>query len=148
MKKLTFFYALLLLSVASFAQSTFADDAKTSFESIKKYSFKNSYEYVITFDDALNASVFVKPNCDYMIFFVYDNTDHPVPNFKAYLMTADSEAKKKYSAKSADITQIGAARVAQIKFSTQVFVSGKDQMPVKIEAKPKAKIYIFEKKRG
>jgi hypothetical protein len=146
MKKLVSSFLLLFFAFTSMAQSTFSEDLKTVFETIKTGAFKNSYQYVITYADADNASVFVKEKHDYMIFYVYDNTDRPVPNMKAYLMTPDNEVKKRYTAKSVDLGQIGVARVAQIKFSTRKFTGDKDKQPVKIEASPKSTIYIFERK--
>lgn len=136
-----------VFSLGVSAQSTYQEDLKTVFEAIKSGVFKNEYKYVITYSDAKDASIFVKESSDYMIFFVYDNTERPVPNMKAYLMTPDNEVKKKYTAKAVDLGQIGAARVEQIKFSTRKFSDDKDKQPVKIEANPKSTIYIFERTR-
>ncbi|ULQ56492.1 hypothetical protein KJS94_17720 [Flavihumibacter rivuli] len=135
--------AFLFILNSSFAQSSFKDDAKTVFETIKSNMFKNGYQYQITFENASDASMFVKEKTDYMVFFVYDNSGYPAPDFKLYLMNPDNEMKKKYSARPDDVGQVGVARVARAKFATKKFTGDKDKYPIKIESKPNANIYIF-----
>jgi hypothetical protein len=142
MKKILILFLLLGASVYSYCQ-TYADDAKKAGEIIKSKAFKNSYKYMITFADAQNAAFNVKPNTNYAVMFVYDNTKRPLTNFKGYLMSKDSTLSKKYSQTSYYAGETGMARVKQIRFLTPAFAG--DTRPVKLEANPKATIYVFYK---
>ena len=112
-------------------------------ETIRTNAFKSGYQYLITYDQVNDASIYVKENTDYLVFFVYDNTNSPLTDFKGFLMTPDNELKKKYTAKPDAIGQIGAASVKRLKFTTRKFTGEKDKYPIKLEANPKATIYIF-----
>ncbi|KIC92814.1 hypothetical protein [Flavihumibacter solisilvae] len=145
MKRLTISLLACLVLVAAHAQTAvnYPNDVKTVLETIKTNAFKNGYQHMISYDETSNASLFVKQNTEYIVFFVYDNTSRPTPDFKGYLMTPDNELKKKYTAKPDDIGQVGAARVARLNFKTRKFADGHEQYPIKLEANPKATIYIF-----
>ncbi len=100
---------------------------------------------MIKFAATNQAAINVKPKTSYLIFFVYDNTTHPVPDFEAHLMTPDSALMKKYTVKPFDRGQIGVARAAQLQFTTpEKFVTG-DTKPVKLKADPQALIYVYYK---
>jgi hypothetical protein len=145
MKKFLLLSVLLATSAYAISQSgtTFSGDADKAFGLIKNGAFKNGYKYLIKFAVTNQAAISVSPNTSYLIFFVYDNSHHPAPDFKAHLMTPDSALMKKYTIRPFDRAQIGVARAAQLEFRTPPF-SGETR-PVKLEAKPKANIYVFYK---
>ena len=146
MKKYLLLALLLNVSIYAFCQtaSKFDADAETAFSRIKEAAFKNGYEYLIKFAGTNHAAINVKPNTGYVIFYVYDNTNHPAPYFKAFLMTPDSVLQKKYTLKPYDRAQVGVARAAQLQFRTPQFTG--ETRPIKLEAKPAANIYVFYKK--
>jgi hypothetical protein len=136
-------FALCICTV-SFSQSpNYRSDLATVFETVKGRAFKSGYKYVITYDSVNNASVFVKPNKSYLIYYVYDNKSWVSPNFLAYLMTDKKEIQKKYTASPLNVGSFRSASVSRLDFATKNF--GAEKLPVKIEAKPNATIYIFEK---
>jgi hypothetical protein len=102
------------------------------------------YSYLIKFANTNQGAISVRPNTSYLIFFVYDNTNHPAPDFKAHLMTPDSALMKKYTVRPFDRAQVGVARAAQLEFRTQQFNG--ETKPVRLEANPAANIYVFYKK--
>jgi hypothetical protein len=146
MKKFVLLSALLAISTYAICQSgsDFAGDADKAFGLIKNGAFKNGYQYLIKFATTNQGAINVEPSTSYLIFFVYDNTNHPAPDFKAHLMTPDSALMKKYTVRPFDRAQVGVARAAQLEFRTPQF-TGKTR-PVKLEAKPAANIYVFYKK--
>jgi len=146
MKKYILLGFLIAGMTAGFCQSStnFPGDADKAFGYIQKAAFKNGYQYMIKFGSTNHAAINVEPNTSYVIFFVYDNTNHPGTNFKAHLMTPDSALMKKYTLKPFDRAQVGVARGAQLDFRTPQF-SGETR-PVKLEANPQAIISVFYKK--
>ena len=147
MKKFLSLSFLMTISIYAICQTTssFAADADKAFARIKEGAFKNGYEYLIKFGPTREAAINVKPNTAYVIFFVYDNTNHPAPDFQVHLMTPDSALQKKYTLKPYDRAQIGVARAFQLQYRTPQFTAGETR-PVKLEAKPDANIYVFYKK--
>ena len=148
MKKFLLLSILLTGSACAICQtvSSFSGDADKAYGLIKNGAYKNGYKYLIKFGITRQAAISVTPNTSYLIFFVYDNTKHPVPNFKAHLMTPDSALMKKYTVRPFDRAQIGVARGAQLEFRTpQKFISGETK-PVKLVADPEALIYVYYKK--
>jgi hypothetical protein len=144
MKRIFITFILGLIFSGAMAQNNgYANDVATVLEIIKTNAFKNNYQYLMTYDNVSDASMFVKEKTDYQVFFVYNNSISIATDFKGYLMTPDNELKKKYTAKPDDIAQIGDARVKRLKFTTGKFSGEKDKYPVKLEANPKATIYIF-----
>lgn len=143
-------FMLLSLLMAGFisaicqSASTFPADADKAFGLIKNGAFKNGYKYMIKFAVTNQAAINVTPSTSYLVFFVYDNTNHPAPDFKAHLMTPDSALMKKYTVRPFDRAQVGAARAAQLEFRTPQFTG--ETRPVKFEATPPAYIYVFYKK--
>jgi hypothetical protein len=147
MKKIVLLSFLLAASIYAICQSAtdFSADADKAFGLIKNGAFKNGYKYMIKFATTNQGAISVEPNTGYLIFFVYDNTNHPAPDFKAHLMTPDSALMKKYTVRPFDRAQVGVARAAQLEFRTPQF-TGKTTRPVKLEANPPANIYVFYKK--
>jgi hypothetical protein len=147
MKKILLMSFLLAGSALAVCQSktSFSGDADKAYGLIKSGAFKNGYKYLIKFGLTNQAAISVKPNTSYLIFFVYDNSNHPAADFRAHLMTPDSALMKKYTVKPFDRAQVGVARAAQLQFQTLQFASG-DTKPVKLEANPQAIIYVFYKK--
>ena len=144
MKKLVVFLALCGFFFSGYAQSpNYKEDLAKVFETIKSRAFKNSFQYVITYDNVNDASFFVKPSKTYLVCYVYDISPRVVTNFKAYLMTDNKEIQKKYTGKPYDVGLIGSARVARLDIITPAFDG--EKRPIKIEASPAATIYIFEK---
>jgi len=141
---------LLFLAAGSFyaigQSSNFSGDADKAFAIIKNGAFKNGYDHMITFGPTNNAAINVTPNTGYLIFFVYDNSNHPATSFRAHLMTPDSALMKKYTLKPFDRAQIGVARGQQLEFRTPAKFTTGETKPVKLEAKPQAMIYVFQKK--
>ena len=122
----------------------FSADADKAYGLIRNGAYKNGYLYLIKFATTDHAAISVKPNTDYLVFFVYDNTNHPAPDFKAHLMTPDSALMKKYTVRPFDRAQVGVARAAQLQFHTPQFTG--ETKPVKFEASPPANIYVYYKK--
>jgi hypothetical protein len=148
MKKILLLTCILAVSAATFCQSAtgYTADVEKAFGLIKKGAFKNGYQYMIKFGPTNQAAINVKPNTGYLVFFVYDNTNHPGTDFEAHLMTPDSALMKKYTVVPFDRAQVGVARAAQLDFRTpQKFATGETK-PVKLEANPQAMIYVFYKK--
>jgi hypothetical protein len=147
MKKFLVLFCLLAGSVCAICQSTtnFPGDADKAYGLIRNGAFKNGYSYLIKFANTKQAAISVLPNTSYLIFFVYDNTNHPGTDFKAHLMTPDSALMKKYTVIPFDRAQVGVARAAQLEFRTAQFVSGATK-PVKLVANPPSNIYVFYKK--
>jgi hypothetical protein len=146
MKKFLFLSFLLAGSASAICQSasSFSGDADKAYGLIRNGAYKNGYKYLIKFESTHQAAIYVKPNTSYLIFFVYDNTNHPAPDFKAHLMTPDSALLKKYTVRPFDRAQIGVARGAQLEFHTPPFTG--EKRPVKLVANPEAKIYVYYKK--
>jgi hypothetical protein len=146
MKKLFFLSLLLTITATAICQSasTFSADADKAFGLIKNGAFKNGYKYLIKYGPTSQAAVNVDPLTSYLIFFVYDNTNHPATDFRAHLMTPDSALMKKYTVKPFDRAQVGVARGAQLEFRTPQFKTGATK-PVKLKADPQSIIYVFYK---
>ena len=91
MKKFSLLFFLLAGSICALCQSTgnYSGDVDKAFGLIRNGAYKNGYKYLIKFANTHQAAINVKPNTSYLIFFVYDNTNHPAPDFKAHLMTPD-----------------------------------------------------------
>ena len=146
MKNSLFVSVLMTVCVHAFGQAgnSFFGDADKVFGLAKEAAYKQGYRYLIKFNATNNAAINVSPNTGYVIFFVYDNTNMPVTDFNAHLMTPDRSLMEKYTLRPFDRAQVGVARVQQLEFSTGSF-AGKTK-PVKLEAKPPAFIYVFFKK--
>lgn len=139
-----------IFSLTLSAQSpTFKKDAASMEESIRNFSQKRGYSRVIKYDLTNLASVFILPNKDYGIFYVYDNTTGQAINFKASLVSDSDSLRTKYTLKPFEVSTQKSASVRLITFSTnKKMILDKDKLPVKIEADPKAIIYIYARPRG
>jgi hypothetical protein len=146
MKKFLLLFFLMAVSVFAICQSesNFSGDVDKAYGLIRNGAYKNGYKYLIKFAITNQAAINVTPNTSYLIFFVYDNSKHPVPDFRAHLMTPDSALMKKYTVRPFDRAQIGVARGAQLEFRTPAFTG--ETRPVKLVAKPQALIYVYYKK--
>ena len=148
MKKILSLSILLALSfcaVCQTAATNYPGDVEKAFGRIRTGAYKNGYNHLITFSNVHEAAINVQPGTQYLLFFVYDNTKNPVTDFKVFLMTPDSVLRKKYTARPFDRGQVGVARGEQLQFTTPAFAKGETR-PVKIEANPKATVYVFLKK--
>jgi hypothetical protein len=145
-KYLLYSFFLISFNSAICQSANFPGDAERAFGLIRNGAYKNGYDYLITFGPTNHAAINVNPNSGYLIFFVYDNSTHPQTNFKAYLMTPDSVLQKKYTARPYDRAQVGVARGAQLEFRTPTKFTTGETKPVKLEAKPQAIMYVFQKR--
>ena len=139
---------LMLLSVAcmsvSFAQSpTFKKDASDIAHAIKHKCLSGGYKLLINYNTTATASFYVKPGTNYLLYYIYDILPKKVVNFDAHLMTADSAMQRKYTNAPEDILVKGSAKVALLDFKTPAFE--KTRLPVKVNANPKAIIYVYYK---
>jgi hypothetical protein len=148
MKKFLLLVFLLAGSFSAICQTanSFSGDADKVAGLIRNGAYKNGYQYLVKFAGTNQAAISVAPNTSYLIFFVYDNTNHPKAAFQAHLMTPDSTLMKKYTVKPFDRGQVGAARAQQLEFRTPPKFASGDTKPVKLVADPKALIYVYYKK--
>jgi len=148
MKKFLLLSFLLAGTFSAICQSksNYAGDVDKAYGLIRNGAYKNGYKYLIKFASTNQAAISVEPNTSYLIFFVYDNTNHPKADFQAPLMTPDSALMKKYTLKPFDRAQVGVARGEQLEFRTpEKFITGETK-PVKLKANPPAYIYVYYKK--
>lgn len=149
MKRLLLSLVVFCLSNSLSAQSpTFAADAASVEQSIKEWRLKNGYELVIKFNRRTEASFFAEAWKDYAVFFVYDIHPKQAVNFKVGLLNPSKELMEKYTAQTSDLFVRNSARVEFLTFSTPAeLIDGMKQVPVKATADPKARIYIYQRKR-
>ncbi|MBO9570688.1 MAG: hypothetical protein J7497_00525 [Chitinophagaceae bacterium] len=144
--ELTILFTLCICSFSlaqtTTATSSYKEDVEKASRIITAEAHKYGYNKVISYDNVKDASMFVFPNKSYVIYYIYGKPD-VAPVFVAYLMHKDKAMRKKYSAQPYDIGVVGVARVSRVTFDTKNF--GYDKLPVKLEAKPNATIYIFQK---
>jgi len=148
MKKFLVLSLFMAGSVCAICQttSTFSGDADKVAGLIRNGAYKNGYKYMIKFASSNQAAISVTPNTGYLIFYVYDNTNHPRADFEAHLMTPDSALMKKYTVKPFDRGQVGVARAEQLDFRTPAKFTTGETKPVKLKANPAALIYVYYKK--
>jgi hypothetical protein len=128
----------------SFGQSpTFKKDVSEVAAAIKQRCSNNGYKLLINYNTTADASFFVKPGKSYLVFYIYDVSPRQVVEFNAHLMTADTALQQKYTSTPDDVLVKGSAKVALLKFTTPVFKS--TRLPIKVNADPKAVIYIYSK---
>ena len=146
-------YLLSLLCAAAIfstahAQSNFNKDAQTMESNMKSWTQKNGYRLLIKFADQGNGSFYAEPNQDYAIFYIYHFDANKTADFKAYLMTSSDSLREKYTAHPTEVASTGTAGGQIIQFSTnKKMLGGKAKLPVKLEANPKARIYVYHKTR-
>lgn len=140
------FLLLLLMISAScaFAQSpTYEKDSKEVAKAAKDRVVKNGYKSLINFNSTNGASFYIYPNKSYLILYIYDVEPNVATDFNAHIMSPDTAIERKYTAIPEDVLVQGSAKVAATRFRTPAFKESK--LPVKINANPKAKIYIYYK---
>lgn len=144
MKQMLLLLFSTIFSAVLFAQSpTFEADAAKIGNEIRSRTMKNGYVSLINYNATKDASFYVKPKKSYSIYFVYDINPRVIPKFNAHVMDPDKSIEKKYSAIPEDVLVMGSAKVAVLQFTTGAF--SKKKIPVKIDADPAAKIYIYYK---
>ncbi|MDI3318943.1 hypothetical protein [Pinibacter soli] len=127
-----------------FAQSpTYEKDSKDVAKAAKDRAIKNGYKALINFNATNGASFYIYPSKSYLILYIYDISPNVTTDFNAHIMSPDTAIEKKYTAIPEDILVHGSAKVAATRFQTPAFKESK--LPVKINASPKAKIYIYYK---
>ena len=148
MKKTFLFLSCLALAIAGLGQTTFSKDAEKMETNMKNWTLKNGYRLLIKFDLTNNASFYAQPNQDYAVFYIYDIDPKQDANFKAYLMTTNDSLREKYTAAPTEVAASGTAGGYYLKFSTnKKMIGGASKLPVKLEAAPKAKMYVYRKTR-
>jgi hypothetical protein len=149
MKKSLLIITCLTLTIASLGQSTtFSKNAVTLETNMKNWTLKNGYRLLIKFDLANNASFYAQPNQDYAVFYIYDIDPSIEASFKAFLMTPTDSLREKYTAVPTEVAKSGTAGGQVLQFSTnKKMIGGASKLPVKMEAAPKARMYVYRKTR-
>lgn len=148
MKKIALVFSCLVFALADQAQSpTFSKDAESLEGSMRTWCSKNGYSQQMKFALASDAAFYVLPNKDYAVFYVYDINPKSKVDFKAYLMTPVDSLKKKYSSTPYEVATANSAKAEVLQFSTSK-LGGAKQIPIKLEASPKARMYIYNRKRS
>jgi len=115
---------------------------------MEAWAQKNGYRLLIKFADQGNGSFYAEPNQDYAVFYIYHFDPSKPVDFKAYLMTPTDSLRQKYTAKPTEVASTGTAGGQVLQFSTnKQMLGGKSKLPVKLEAKPKARMYVYRKTR-
>ncbi|MBV4356512.1 hypothetical protein [Pinibacter aurantiacus] len=142
-QRLLLFFLLFNVSFA-FAQSpTYEKDSKEVAKAAKDRAVKNGYKSLINFNATNGASFYIYPSKSYLVLYIYDISPNVATDFNAHIMSPDTAIERKYSAIPEDVLVHGTAKVAATRFKTPAFKESK--LPVKINANPKAKIYIYYK---
>ena len=149
MKKSLFLLGWLAIAIIGQAQSkTFSKDAQTMESNMKSWTTKNGYRLLIKFDLANDASFYAQPNQDYAVFYISDINPNIENKFVAYLMTPSDSLREKYTAKPTEVAKSGTAGGHMLQFSTnKTMLGGASKLPVKLEAAPKSKMYVYRKTR-
>jgi hypothetical protein len=137
---------LFLTANVSFAytqSANFEKDSKEVAKAAKDRATKNGYKSLINFNATNGASFYIYPSKSYMILYIYDISPNVATDFNAHIMSPDKAVEKQYTAIPEDVLVQGTAKVAALRFQTPAFKESK--LPVKINANPKAKIYIYYK---
>ena len=144
MKQHLLLLLLMISTSCAFAQSpTYEKDSKEVAKAAKDKAIKNGYKSLINFNSTNGASFYIYPSKSYLILYIYDISPNVTTDFNAHIMSPDTAIEKKYTAIPEDILVHGTAKVAATRFKTPAFKDPK--LPVKINANPKAKIYIYYK---
>ena len=149
MKKTLLILACLPLAIAAQSQSkSFSKDAQNMESNMKSWTTKNGYRLLIKFDLANNASFYAQPNQDYAVFYIYDIDPNVESKFLAYLMTPSDSLREKYTARPTEVATSGTAGGHVLQFSTnKTMLGGASKLPVKLEAAPKSRMYVYRKSR-
>jgi hypothetical protein len=148
MKKAALIFCCLVLALVNKGQSpTFSQDAKSLEGSMRKWTQKNGYTQQMKFGMSNNGSFYVLPDKDYVVFYIYDINPKSKVDFKAYLMTPVDSLKKKYTSSPYEVGIANSAKAEVLQFFTYG-LGGAKQLPVKLEATPKARMYIYNRRRS
>jgi hypothetical protein len=149
MKRALLILSCVVITIAGQGQSkTFSKDAQNLETNMKNWTLKNGYRLLIKFDLANNASFYAQPNQDYAIFYIYDIDLNIDQKFVAYLMTPTDSLRNKYTAHPTEIAKSGTAGGQVLQFSTnKQMIGGASKLPVKMEAAPKSRMYVYRKTR-
>ncbi len=147
MKKVGLIFSLLVLALTNKGQSpNFSKDVDSLEGSMRTWTSKHGYNQDMKYDLSNNAAFYVLPDKDYVVFYIYDINPRSKVDFKAYLMTPSDSLKKKYTSKPYQVAYKHSAKAEVLQFTTYK-LGGEKQLPVKLEATPKAKMYIYSRKR-
>ena len=137
------------ITIAGYAQTTkFSKNAEELEQKMRDWTAKKGYRLAVKFELQNHASFYAQPYQDYAVFYIYDVDPNVPMDFKAYLMTPSDSLKEKYTAKPAEIAVKGTAGAQVVSFSTnKKMIGGAPKLPVKLEASPKAKMYVYRKNR-
>jgi hypothetical protein len=144
MKQYLLLLFLMISASFAFAQSpNFEKDSKEVAKATKDKAVKNGYKSLINFNATNGASFYIYPSKSYLILYIYDISPNVTTDFNAHIMSPDTAIERQYSAIPEDVLVQGTAKVAATRFKTPAFKQPK--LPVKVNANPKAKIYIYYK---
>jgi hypothetical protein len=148
MKKVALIFSCLALALVDKGQSpTFKKDAESLEGSMRTWTQKHGYAQQMKFNLSNDGSFYALPDKDYVVFYIYDINPKSRVDFKAYLMTPVDSLKKKYSSKPYEVGISNSAKAEVLQFFTYS-LGGAKQLPVKLEATPKAKMYIYNRRRS
>jgi len=123
-------------------------DLKTMESNMRSWTQKNGYHLLIQFAEQSHGSFYAEPNQDYAVFFIYKFEEGKTPDFKAYLMTTADSLREKYTARPTEVASTGTAGGQVLQFATnKKMLGGAAKLPVKVEANPKARMYVYKKTR-
>ncbi len=147
MKKVALIFFCLAFALANKGQSpTFKKDVESLESSMRTWTSKHGYSQVIKFDLSNKAGFNVLPQKDYVVFYIYDINPKSVVDFKAQLISQIDSLKKKYTSTPYEVGIVNSAKAEVLQFSTYN-LGGAKQVSVAVEATPKAKMYIYNRKR-
>jgi len=149
MKKALLLLTFFALAIAVQSQSkTFSKDAQNLESNMKSWATKNGYRLLIKFDLTNNASFYAQPNQDYAVFYIHDIDPSIESKFVAYLMTPSDSLREKYTAHPTEVAVAGTAGGHVLQFATnKKMIGGASKLPVKMEAAPKSRMYVYRKTR-
>jgi hypothetical protein len=145
---LTYLCTTIILISAEAQTSSPGKDMQTMENNMKSWAQKNGYRLLIKFAEHNDGSFYAEPNQDYAVFYLYQFNADKAPAFKAYLMTPSDSLRQKYTAHPTEVASSGTSGGQVLQFSTnKKMLEGKTKLPVKLEAKPKARMYVYHKTR-
>jgi hypothetical protein len=149
MKSILLFACSLVMITTCFAQTHgFSKDAQTMESNMKNWAQKNGYRLLIKYAEQNHGSFYAEPNQDYAVFYIYQFDPNKKVLFKAYLMTPSDSLRQKYTAHPTEIASTGTAGGQVLQFATnKEMLGGKTKLPVKLEATPKSRMYVYRKTR-
>ena len=139
---------VILLAHAQTSSGSKDKDLKAMESNMRSWTQKNGYHLLIQFAEQSNGSFYAEPNQDYAVFFIYKFDPTKTADFKAYLMTPSDSLREKYTAHPTEVASTGTAGGQVLQFATnKKMLGGAAKLPVKVEANPKARMYVYKKTR-